>query len=72
MLAGLIASICTNPFWVLQTRMLKTKGGVIKVATQMYEEEGLAAFFKGITTSLILVTNPIINYMIYETYKIWA
>ncbi|KAL4449100.1 hypothetical protein ABPG74_021092 [Tetrahymena malaccensis] len=72
MLAGLIASICTNPFWVLQTRMLKSKGGVITVAMQMYQEDGLKAFFKGLSTSLILVTNPIINYMIYESYKVWA
>lgn len=39
---------------------------------QMYQEDGLKAFFKGLSTSLILVTNPIINYMIYESYKIWA
>lgn len=36
---------------------------------KIYYEEGLGAFMKGINFSLILVSNPVIQFIIYEQLK---
>lgn len=36
---------------------------------QIYKEEGLQAFYKGVVPNMILVLNPIINFVFYETIK---
>jgi hypothetical protein len=38
----------------------------------MYNQGGIQIFFKGLSTSILLVFNPIINYVVYEIYKQWA
>lgn len=37
------------------------------MARKIYNEEGLSAFFNGVLPGLILVLNPIINFVVYET-----
>jgi len=39
------------------------------VVLEVYRTEGISAFFKGVIPNLILVINPIINYVTYETLK---
>lgn len=45
------------------------KSGVLNVTAEIYRNEGFAGFFSGVGSSLILIINPIINYVIYEYLK---
>jgi adenine nucleotide transporter 17 len=36
---------------------------------EIYKEEGIQAFYKGVVANMILVLNPIINFVFYEAIK---
>lgn len=38
-------------------------------ASQIYKEEGISGFFKGVFPALILVSNPILQYTVFEKLK---
>lgn len=78
-IAGAINVLTTTPFWVVNTR-LKMKGigkensasdydnliqGLITVA----KKEGVRGLWSGTIPSLILVSNPAIQFMMYEMIK---
>jgi hypothetical protein len=63
--AGCISSIMTNPFWVLKTLQAKKHKSIGASAKELIREEGFFALWKGVTLSLILVSNPIIQFVIY-------
>jgi hypothetical protein len=68
-LAGVIASLATNPFFILQTRQSKENKPVIAILKKMVKEEGIIVLWKGMLASIILVANPIIQFVIYEWLK---
>ena len=70
-MAGILATILTNPLWFINTRVSLSKGdkGVVFIVRDIYVSEGLSAFFKGVIPNIILVVNPIINFMVYESLK---
>ena len=70
-LAGLTSSAFANPIWFMNTRMTlaKVKKSFVQTAIDIYKEEGLLAFYKGVLPNMILVLNPIINYVVYEAMK---
>jgi adenine nucleotide transporter 17 len=72
--SGVINSVLTNPIWFLNTRMsvTKDKKGIIETIKQIVKEEGIVAFYRGVLPGMVLVTNPIINFVIYENLKKWA
>lgn len=39
----------------------------VAVARQVYRDQGLAGFFKGLMPSMVMVVNPTIQYIIYES-----
>lgn len=45
------------------------KIGLLEAVKQIYKEEGIQAFYKGVLPNMILVLNPIINFVFYETIK---
>eukprot|EP00823_Brevimastigomonas_motovehiculus_P001897 TRINITY_DN1264_c0_g1_i1.p1 TRINITY_DN1264_c0_g1~~TRINITY_DN1264_c0_g1_i1.p1 ORF type:complete len:468 (-),score=142.08 TRINITY_DN1264_c0_g1_i1:238-1587(-) len=72
--AGTIAAVITTPLWVVNARMTVTKTdaahpplsiwGTIK---DIVSKDGFfKGFYNGIIPSLILVSNPVINFLIYE------
>lgn len=79
-ISGVVNVLTTTPFWVVNTR-LKMKGinaltnkstpydslmdGLFYIA----KSEGLAALWAGALPSLILVSNPAIQFMTYEAIK---
>ena len=73
-LAGSISSVFSNPIWMLNTRMAiqKSKKSVFTVIKEILDTEGISAFFKGVLPNLILVINPIINFVVYEYLKVFA
>ncbi len=76
-IAGAGSAAFSNPFWFINTRLtLKnkeslgtTKSSMMGTVRQIYKEEGVQAFYKGVVANMILVLNPIINFVFYEAIK---
>jgi hypothetical protein len=45
----------------------KQNAGTLAVARQVYRDHGLAGFFKGLMPSMVMVVNPTIQYILYES-----
>ncbi|CAG9793911.1 unnamed protein product [Diatraea saccharalis] len=70
--AGSINVLLTSPLWVVNTRMKLDKtsyssllGGLIDIA----KKEGAKGLWSGTIPSLLLVSNPAVQFMVYETLK---
>ncbi|EED93570.1 THAPSDRAFT_261623, partial [Thalassiosira pseudonana CCMP1335] len=85
-LAGAINVFLTNPLWVASLRIMESKGegGSIKQHKQMQQQptlwavihgiatkEGIPQLWSGTLTSLLLVSNPIIQHFLYDHLRIW-
>ena len=46
-----------------------SKAGALQLIRSILEKEGIGAFFKGVIPNLVLVLNPIINFVVYEQLK---
>uniref|UniRef100_A0A0D9VS97 Peroxisomal membrane protein n=1 Tax=Leersia perrieri TaxID=77586 RepID=A0A0D9VS97_9ORYZ len=57
-LSGCVNVLLTNPIWVIVTRMQ---------IQDLYKEAGFLGFWKGVVPALIMVSNPAIQFMLYET-----
>ncbi|KAL5332207.1 mitochondrial carrier domain-containing protein [Aspergillus crustosus] len=84
-IAGSATVLVTNPIWVINTRMTARKseaddqslpGAPKKHRTstfgtllELLQREGPTALFAGVLPALILVTNPILQYTIFEQLK---
>lgn len=76
--AGITNVLMTTPLWVVNTR-LKMSGlknhekvnykGLIDGLKKIRQQEGILALWNGTIPSLILVSNPAIQFMIYEAVK---
>jgi hypothetical protein len=71
--AGVVTCIVTNPLWVVNTRMkLQSKtrksGWTLVELQRMIAEEGISSCFKGLGASLVLVTNPAIQFLLVEKF----
>jgi adenine nucleotide transporter 17 len=87
-ISGVINVLITCPFWVANTRIklqcpktMKEEGkkpyiGLMECVTRIHEEEGMHALWNGLGSSLLLVSNPTINFVIYDKLtsiaKKWA
>lgn len=68
--AGVINVISTLPIWVVNTRMQLDTTKTLKQQLQtVYSTEGLKGFYKGLIPSLILVSNPAVQFMVFERLK---
>ncbi len=69
-IAGSLSAAFANPFWFVNTRLTVNKAqSIFSMIKTIYVEEGVKAFFKGVLPNMILVINPIINFVIYEQLK---
>jgi len=71
-IAGVINVFTTCPLWVANTRLKINKQGdiglfgmVLKIA----KEEGILSLWNGCMASLVLVSNPTINFVVYDKIK---
>ena len=70
--AGVLNILCTLPIWVINTRMTLARRGnssytsIAHTARTIVAEEGVAGLYKGLVPSLILVSNPAIQFLAYE------
>lgn len=75
-LAGVVNVLSTTPFWVVNTR-LKMQGincdlpynDLISGIKYIAENEGVEKLWSGTTASLMLVSNPAIQFSVYEAIK---
>ncbi|XP_070561698.1 solute carrier family 25 member 36-A-like [Ptychodera flava] len=75
MCAGFCASTCTNPIWVVKTRLQldQRKIGKNLGATQcirtIYQKDGIRGFYRGVTASYAGISETVIHFVIYEHLK---
>ena len=71
LVSGVVNSILTNPIWFINREMTvaKEKKGLWQTIKDAYKREGIAGFYRGLLPNIILVINPIINFVIYENLK---
>ena len=84
-IAGCATVLITNPIWVINTRMTARKQGytgedrsgsekkaspsTVGTLISLVRTEGLMSLFKGVLPALVLVTNPILQYTIFEQLR---
>ncbi|KAJ1660422.1 mitochondrial FAD carrier protein flx1 [Dispira simplex] len=76
--AGALTQLCTNPLWVVKTRMFTTSGhsrqayrGLWHGLTNIYRHEGIRGLYKGLIPGLIGVSHGALQFMAYEEMKKW-
>lgn len=70
--AGSINVIVTCPLWVVNTRMKLEKNlysSLQEGLCDIYRKEGAKGLWSGTVPSLLLVSNPAIQFMVYEAVK---
>lgn len=69
--AGFSASTCTSPLWVIKTRMQLNDHQVstFTCAKEIYQRNGLRAFYRGITASYYGLAETAIHLVLYEEVK---
>jgi len=74
-IAGVATSTGTNPIWVVKTRLQlaqgdkKVLGGSWMCVKRIMREEGIRGFYKGLSASLLGVTEGTIQWVLYERLK---
>ncbi|XP_067951541.1 solute carrier family 25 member 36-A-like [Watersipora subatra] len=72
---GFICCSLTNPIWFLKTRLqLDSKKGISKLTVlrcirEVYKENGIKGFYRGITASYLGISETVLNFVIYEKLK---
>ncbi|KAI8816697.1 mitochondrial carrier domain-containing protein [Fimicolochytrium jonesii] len=76
--AGALTAICSNPFWVIKTRMCATRasdpGAYRSLANGLcrtWREEGLRGLYKGMVPAFFGVSHGALQFMAYEEMKKW-
>ncbi|XP_022318685.2 peroxisomal membrane protein PMP34-like [Crassostrea virginica] len=83
--SGVINVVITNPLWVVNTRIkiqglkcgtennqkasVPRYKGIVDGLYKIKSQEGLSALWNGTAASVILASNPSIQFMVYETIK---
>ncbi|KAJ3018627.1 hypothetical protein HKX48_002771 [Thoreauomyces humboldtii] len=76
--AGALTAVCSNPFWVVKTRMCATRAGepgayksLPEGLIRMWREEGLRGYYKGMVPAFFGVSHGALQFMAYEEMKKW-
>ncbi|XP_028774660.1 folate transporter 1, chloroplastic-like isoform X2 [Neltuma alba] len=75
--AGTLVCLCTNPVWLVKTRMqlqnplhqAQPYNGIYDAFKTIMKEEGLRALYRGIVPSLFLVSHGAMQFMVYEELR---
>jgi len=73
-IAGCINVFATCPLWVANTRLKINKNnneniGLFGTVLKIAQEEGILSLWNGCMASLVLVSNPTINFVVYDKIK---
>ncbi|CUS11190.1 unnamed protein product [Tuber aestivum] len=76
--AGVLTAICTNPLWVVKTRMLSSGQsvpgaylGLTDGLRTIVRDEGARGLFRGLAPALFGVGQGALQFMFYEELKLW-
>ncbi|PVH91275.1 mitochondrial carrier [Periconia macrospinosa] len=83
--AGACSTLFTNPFWVIKTRLISQSSistentgkplweysSALDAALKIYRNEGVVAFYSGLSPALLGVTHLAIQFPLYELLKIY-
>ncbi|KZF21274.1 mitochondrial carrier [Xylona heveae TC161] len=76
--AGALTALCTNPIWVVKTRMLSTGSrapGAYQSMSEgvkiIFQREGVRGFYRGLVPALFGVSHGGVQFMAYEKLKIY-
>ncbi|OWR48464.1 peroxisomal membrane protein PMP34 [Danaus plexippus] len=72
MVAGSVNVLLTSPLWVVNTRMKLEKNSyssLFEGLLTLFQKEGVKGLWSGTLPSLLLVSNPAIQFMVYESLK---
>ncbi|CAF1533882.1 unnamed protein product, partial [Didymodactylos carnosus] len=69
--AGIAMSTCTNPLWFIKTRLQLDSRDLrtTDIIREVYRQNGLRGFYKGISASYVGVSETIVHFVIYEQLK---
>lgn len=70
--AGSINVLLTSPLWVVNTRMKLQTNTYLSLTdglADLFNKEGFKGLWSGTLPSLLLVSNPAIQFMVYESVK---
>ncbi|CAM9461158.1 unnamed protein product [Pylaiella littoralis] len=70
-IAGVVNVLATTPLWVSNLRIKAGNGvgGLFSTLGSIGRHEGLSGLWSGTAPSLVLVSNPIIQFVVYEALK---
>jgi hypothetical protein len=72
MVAAALGQLFTSPIRVISTRQQtapKKNPTIVQTAKNIYEQDGLTGFWRGLKVSLVLTINPSITYASFERLK---
>jgi adenine nucleotide transporter 17 len=71
LVSGVFTTLASNPFWLIQAKMSvdTTNAGFVQFIKTIVNKEGVLALWKGTCMGFILISNPMINFVIYEKFK---
>ena len=72
----MLTAVCTNPIWVIKTRMLSTPSShpgayssILDGTRQILRSDGILGFYRGLVPSLFGVSHGALQFMAYEQLK---
>jgi len=76
--AGIGTAVCTNPIWVVKTRMClplhdrpSAYTGLVDAFVSIARSEGLRGFYVGLLPALLNVSHGTVQLVAYEQLKLW-
>ncbi|XVF59698.1 hypothetical protein PTKIN_Ptkin07bG0297000 [Pterospermum kingtungense] len=75
--AGALVSLCTNPIWLIKTRLqlqnplhqTRPYSGIYDALRTILREEGWTALYKGLGPGLLMVSHGAIQFTAYEEFR---
>jgi solute carrier family 25 protein 33/36 len=85
-IAGCAVAVATSPVWVVKTRLQldntlvgrqqsgesSKRVGTLNLISNIYRQEGLSAFYKGLSVSLWATSEGTIQFALYERFRVIA
>lgn len=76
--AGVLTAVCTNPLWIVKTRMLATAANAPDAYPTMFagfktivKKQGPLGLMRGLTPAMFGVTHGALQFTFYEKLKVW-
>lgn len=71
-IASVLCVVVNTPIWTINTKLMIEQSdskGVVQCFLEILAEEGFLGLYKGMPSSLMLTSNPVIQFTLYEKAK---